>query len=104
MTFFCTVYTLGFQVGKNRENYHRKQNVKQNVGQSRIDNPFILIKRFSSKRHSSFLNYHMKLSHCHVHVTATIVGADLRTCQTSIMKFFAKRKSIVLNTPLHCDE
>ena len=42
----------------------------------------------------------MKLSHCHVHITAAIVGADLGTCQTSIMKFFAKN-SIVLNMPLH---
>ena len=47
------------------------------MGQSRIENPFTLIRRYSSKRHLSFLDYHMKLSHCHVDVTETILGTDL---------------------------
>ena len=45
---------------------------------SKLDNPFI-IRRYSSKRHSTFLDYHMKLSHCHVDVTeisAHIPGAN----------------------------
>ena len=62
-----------------------------------------LIKRYSSKSHSSFLDYNMKLSHCHADVTETTVGADLVVCQTSAIKCFEK-KFIVLNTHLHCYE
>ena len=50
-----------------------------------------LIRKYSSKGHSSFLDYHMKLLHCHVDVTAIAIGADLRPCQTSMTKCFAKR-------------
>ena len=36
---------------------------------SRFDNSFTFIWRYSSKRHSTFVDYFMKLSHCLVHVT-----------------------------------
>lgn len=66
----------------------------QNVGQSRIGNPFTFIGRYSSKKHSSFLDYHMKLSYSHVDVTATAVGADLGTCQKSLVSFCKKTRII----------
>ena len=50
-----------------------------------------LIRRYSSKRHSSFLDYHIKLSHCHVDVTATTVGADLGSWHTSMKKFVLEK-------------
>ena len=67
----------------------------QNMKQSRIDNLFTLVRRYSSKRHSSFLHYHTKLSHCHVDVTATVVGVDLGPCQVSMMNFFFTRTLII---------
>ena len=54
----------------------QKISIGKTVGQSRIDNPFTLIRRYSSKSYSSLLDYYMKLSHCHVDVTATTLGAD----------------------------
>ena len=66
----------------------------QKCGVFRFDNPFSLIRRHSSKWHFSFLDYHMKLLHCHVDVTATAVGADLGPCQTSMMKCFAKENPL----------
>ena len=63
-------------------NFYIYTNIGQNVEQSRTDNLFTLIREYSSKRHSSFLNYHMKLLHCHVGVNGTAVGADLGLCQT----------------------
>ena len=35
----------------------------------RVDNPFTLMRRYSSKRHSSFLYYHMKLQQYHVDIS-----------------------------------
>ena len=61
--------------------------MKQNMRQSRIGDLF----NYSSKRQSSFLEYHMKFSHCHVDITGTEVGADLGSCQSSMMKLFAKK-------------
>ena len=62
-----------------------KNYIKQNVEQSRIDNRFTLASRCSSKRHYSFLDYYVKLRHCHVVVTSTNVGADVGPCQTSMI-------------------
>ena len=59
-----------------------KMSTEKTVGQSRMDSPFNLIRGYSSKRHCLFLDYHRKLSHCHVDVTATTVGADLGTCHS----------------------
>ena len=42
-----------------------------------------------------FLDYYKKLSHSHVGVTATAVGAEIRPCQSSMIIFFAKTKSII---------
>ena len=42
-----------------------------------------------------FLDYYKKLSHSHVDVTATAVGAEIRPCQSSMIIFFAKTKSII---------
>ena len=33
----------------------------------------------------------MKLSHCHVEITATTAGADLGLCQLSVMKCLVKK-------------
>ena len=71
--------------------FNWKNYVFQNVGLSRIDNPFTLVRRYTSKRHSSFLDHHMKLSHCHVDKTAMALGTDLGPCLTSMMDFFAKK-------------
>ena len=49
-----------------------------------------LIRKYSSKRHSLFLDYHTKLSHCHVNVAATTPGADSGTSHN----FFCERKSM----------
>lgn len=49
----------------------------------------------TSKRHSSFLNYDMKLLHCQVDITATAVWVDLGACQTTMINFFAKKQSII---------
>ena len=64
---------------------------KYNVGLIKIDNPITLVRRYSSKSQSLFLDCHMKLPHYHVEVTATTVGADLGPCQTSLIKFFLKK-------------
>ena len=47
----------------------------KNLGQSRTDTHFTLARRYSSKTNVSFLNYYMKLPHCHVVVTTTAVPA-----------------------------
>ena len=53
---------------------------------SRIGNPCTLIRRYSSKRHSSFLDNQMKFSHCYVEATATALGTDLGPFQISMMQ------------------
>ena len=73
-------YTVGPEIsrrGKIEKEITSKNYVKQNMGQSRIDNSFTWIGRYLSKMHSSILNYHLKLLHFHVEAT---VGADLATC------------------------
>lgn len=55
--------------------------MRENMKESRIDNPFTLIGEYSSKRCSSILDYYMKLSHCQVNVSTTNVGADLGPSQ-----------------------
>ena len=62
------MYTLGPEVSKQEKSVkdiNEKNYVKENVGQSKFDNPFALIRRFSFKWHSSCLYYHLKLSYCH---------------------------------------
>ena len=48
---------------------NEKYYVKENVGLSRVDNPFALIRRFSFKWNFSCLYYHLKLSYCHTDVS-----------------------------------
>ena len=60
------------------------------MSQYRIDNSFTLIGMYSSKWYFSFSDYHMKLSHCHVDLTATAVRPYLELAQTSILHFLAK--------------
>ena len=48
---------------------NEKYFVKENVGRSRVDNPFALIRRFSFKWHFSCLYYHLKVSYCHTDVS-----------------------------------
>ena len=65
----------------------------QNVEQSRIGNPFALIRRYSSKKHFSFLDYHTELSYCPVDVTVTAAVADLGPSQKSLINFCKKTAS-----------
>ena len=68
---------------------NQKNYVKENVGQSRIDN---LLEDILSKGIPHFCiiiwNFHIDISTL---VATTTVGADLRTCQTFTMNFFKKK-------------
>ena len=65
---------------------NQKNYVKENVGQSRIDN---LLEDILSKGIPHFFiiiwNFHIDISTL---VATTTVGADLRTCQTFTLNFF----------------
>ena len=42
----------------------------------------------------------MKFSHCHVDIAGTEVGADLGSCQSSMMKLFAKKNPSQMFLPI----
>ena len=68
--YSCTVHsrTRVSKQEKTVKDINRKNYVKELVGQTRVDNPFTLIRTYSSKRYSSFLYDHVEPLHCHVDV------------------------------------
>ena len=105
-------YTLRpevFRQGKTVKDIIQKNYVKENMAQSRTDNPFTLIRRYSSKRHSSFLYYYMKLSRCHIDVSnCNHCRSWFKNLSHIYNQFFCKKNPSdvwkdLLNTPLLCD-
>ena len=61
-----------------------------------------LITRHFSKKHPSFLGYHMKLSQCHINVTATAIRLDLGPYLTSKLSEFKRTHKLLF--PLKSSE